>query len=449
MNRSEWLNRDARAVWHPFTPNPHLGPRTVLEKAAGSYVYDIDGKRYFDATSSWWTNVHGHCHPRLAETLARQAAEMDQVLFSPHSHRVGIELSEMLLEKLGARFSQVFYSDDGSTAVEAALKMAIQFWVHAGEPERVKFLSIDEAYHGDTLGVVGIGGTQAFSEPFAHFQKPNFRSTVPYCYRCPVGRTYPDCAIGCLDETEARLVREHSQIAALVVEPLVLGAAGMITYPTEYVARLVRLARRYGLLVIFDEVFTGFGRTGTFFAMEQLPADCLPDIVCLSKGLTAGTIALGATVVSPRVRESFNGPGRTFYHGHTFTGNPIACAVARESLRLFDEQRTIEANQKLIQIFKDAIPRFNALAIVGEVRHRGMIWALEIVDDKTTKARPVPANGRGWAVAQRLWERGIWIRPLHNVIYVVPPYCTTETELRSVLDMLYFELTNEIQIQHP
>ncbi len=436
-----FLSRDEHAVWHPYTPVPHLGPKAVFTRAKGSYVFDETGKRYFDATSSWWCITHGHCHPRLVAALAKQAATLDQVLFSPHTHPLAVELSESLLEVLGGRFSRVFFSDDGSTAVEAAMKMAVQYWVNRGVKGRNRFLTVERGYHGDTLGAVSVSQVEEFHSFFDQLRVPAPTSTVPYCYRCPLGKTYPSCEIACVEKAEATLDREGDQIAALVVEPLVLGAGGMIVYPKEYLERLVHKAREKGVLVIFDEVFTGFGRTGEWFAMDHLSVS--PDIVCLSKGLTAGMLPLAATVTTEAVYDAFRGgPGKTLYHGHTFTANALGCAVALESLKIFKDENVIEKNRGLARWMASQTARFAALPHVGNVRQQGMIWCLELVGDRASKAIPSPANGPGWKIAEALWKDGYWLRPLSQMLYVLPPYSTTVEDLTPLFDRLYIEVQN-------
>ncbi len=435
------LTRDEKVLWHPYTPVPHLGPKAVFTRAAGSYVYDESGRRYFDATSSWWCITHGHCHPRLVSALTRQAAQMDQVLFSPHTHPLAVELSETLLGVLGSRFDRVFFSDDGSTAVEAAMKMAVQYWVNRGVRGRNRFLTMERAYHGDTLGAVSVSHVEEFHGYFESLRVPAYASTVPYCYRCPLGKAYPSCAIACVEKAEATLDREGDKIAALIVEPLVLGAGGMIVYPKEYLERLVKKARSKGVLVIFDEVFTGFGRTGKPFAMDHL--ENAPDIVCLSKGLTAGMLPLAATVATEEVYSAFTGgPEKTLYHGHTFTANALGCAVALENLKILKEERTFERNGRLVDWLASQTPRFASLDRVGDVRHLGLIWALELVESKATKAVGTPANAYGWKVAEKLWEKGFWLRPLGQMLYVVPPYSSTVEDLTPLFDLLYTELQN-------
>jgi len=430
------LSHPSNPVWHPYAPDPFPGPRAFFTRAEGAYVFDAEGKRYLDATSSWWCITHGHCHPRLVEALSRQAAVLDHVMLSPHLHGPAAELASELVALLGAPFSRVFFSDDGSTAVEAALKMALQHFLNRGETGRNRVVALSGAYHGDTLGAVSVGDVGIYHDAFSAWRFPADRVPAPYCYRCPVGREYPGCGIACLAPAR-EIFREHGgRVAAVIVEPLVMGAGGMIVYPPEYLQGLVELAREAGALVIFDEVFTGFGRTGSMFALEAIVAR--PDIVCLSKGLTAGMLPLAATVVTEAVFRPFvGGADRAFQHGHTFTGNPLGCAVALESLRLFREEGTLARNRELEAVLAERREAFAALPVVGDVRQRGLVWALELVQDKAKKTPPSPLNGPGWKAAWAMWERGYWLRPLHNTLYVIPPYCTRPEELRDLLDVLY------------
>ncbi|MCB0405970.1 MAG: adenosylmethionine--8-amino-7-oxononanoate transaminase [Bdellovibrionales bacterium] len=435
------LAADSRFVWHPYTSDPVVGPRALITRGRGAYLYDDSGKAYFDSSSSWWCVLHGHCHPRLVKAIQTQAAKLDHLLFAPHTHEVAVELAEMLLALLGAPFSKVFFSDDGSTAVEAALKMALQYWNNRGESGRRYFLSLEEGYHGDTLGAISVGYVREFHHFFDMAIRPSLKAMQPYCYRCPVDKKYPQCALSCLNGVEALLEARGHEIAALIVEPLVMGAAGMVVYPTDYLEKLISLCKAKGVLVIFDEVFTGFGRTGKYFALDHLTDR--PDLVALSKGLTSGTLPLGATVATDTVYEAFKGAeSKKFYHGHTFSANPVSCAVALESLRLLEEEKVLSRNEALVRLMSEQVPRFESLDVVGDVRHFGMIWAAELVRSKASKAIPQPANGPGWKICERLWEKGIWMRPMHNVLYVVPPYCTTEAELGECFDSLYEEIRN-------
>ncbi|MBY0370942.1 adenosylmethionine--8-amino-7-oxononanoate transaminase [bacterium] len=432
---------EASPIWHPYTAVPATGPRALITKGHGAYLYDAEGKAYFDATSSWWCNLHGHSHPALVEALEKQARVLDQILLAPHAHPVVLEFCQALLDQMGAPFSKVFLSDDGSTAVEAGLKMALQYWHRQGQPQRREFLSLELGYHGDTLGAISVGHIDEFHKVFSALLSTR-KSTAPYCYRCPLGKTYPACGVACLSEAERHLEEAGDRIAALVVEPLVLGAGGLVTYPAEYLDRLMDLCRQKGVLVIFDEVFTGFGRTGTFFAYEQLRNR--PDIVCLSKGLTSGMLPMGATVATQAIFEAFCGGEKVkFFHGHTFTGNGLSAAVALASLRLLQSERVLERNQELSQFMAGQAERFRALPLVGDVRHLGMIWTLELVRDKATRALFEPANSAGWRIAKRAWEKGVWLRPMGQALYVIPPYCSSLEDLQRCFDVLYAEVEGE------
>ncbi len=407
-------------------------------RAEGAYVFNADGKAYFDATSSWWCNLHGHCHPELVSALSEQAKTLDQILFAPHAHPVALELADALLAKLGGGFKKVFFSDDGSTAVEVALKMALQYWANRGQGQRRKFLSLELGYHGDTLGAISVGHLDEFHSYFAPLVS-SLKSTAPYCYRCPLGLKFPSCKLACLSKAERYLSENGDEIAAFIVEPLVLGAGGLITYPKEYLEKLMALCRQKGILIIFDEVFTAFGRTGTFFAKDVFENQ--PDFVCMSKGLTSGMLALGATATTAEIFNEFTGgESRKFYHGHTFTANALACAVALQSLKIFDRDDVVEKNQTLQSVLAEQVGRFAPLPNVGDVRHLGMIWAAELVRDKSTRELFSPANALGWEIAKRAWEKGIWLRPMGSALYVIPPYCSSVEDLRLCFDVLYAEL---------
>ena len=418
-------------LWHPFTPDSFNGPKATWVRAQGAYVWDDQGHRFLDATSSWWCQIHGHCHPRLTQALMAQAKTLDHVMVAPHTHPGVEQLSDGLIRALGAPYSKVFYSDDGSTAVEAALKMALQYWHLKGQKPRQRFLSLHGGYHGDTLGAVSVGGIDSYHEFFQRHCGPSLKLPTPYCYRCPEKQSYPGCDSECLSPLESILEKHGSEIAALIVEPLLMGAAGMIAYPKEYLEKLVLRCQQMGILVIFDEVFTGFGRTGKMFAMDWLSVK--PDIVTLSKGLTSGVLPLGATVTHDGIYREFCGDAtKAFYHGHTFSGNALGCAVALESLKIFEDESVLERNQKLIDCMMAQREIFKRMERVGDVRQLGMVWAIELVQDKIEK---LPLN-IGWQVAQQMWDRGYWIRPLHNNLYIVPPYCVTVPELSGLFQAL-------------
>jgi len=426
--------------WHPYTSVPHDGPRRLITRAEGSYLYEASGHRLLDATSSWWCQVHGHCHPRLVNALTAQARILDQILVAPHSHPVAEELSRKLVDVAGAPYEKVFFSDNGSTAVEVALKMALQYWKLKGVDGKTRFLSLDRAYHGDTLGAMSVGSPSDFSWAFPKWSESTIQAPAPHPYRSE----FSD-AKACEDAAALRFIelldQHHDELAAVILEPLVLGAGGLIVHSAEYLERIVAAAQERGVLVIFDEVFTGFGRTGKMFAFNHIQSR--PDLVCLSKGLTSGMLPLGATLAREGIFEQFiGGMDRRLQHGHTFTANALSTAVALESLKIFDEEKVLDRNQPLIEMFARNVERFRPLPFVGDVRHLGMIWALELVRDKNTKETFEPAGALGWRLAEKLWDRGVWVRPLRQVMYVIPPYSISPGELEHCLDQVG-EVLNE------
>jgi adenosylmethionine---8-amino-7-oxononanoate aminotransferase len=431
----ELLSLEESPFWHPYTGVPHLGPRRMIVRAEGAYLVEASGHRLFDATSSWWCQLHGHCHPRLVAALVKQSQLLDQVLVAPHTHPTAEALSAELVRVAGSPFSKVFFSDNGSTAVEVAMKMALQYWKLSGHSQKTKFLSLDRGYHGDTLGAMAVASPKDFSWAFPQIESWSIQAPSPYFYRTPKGDTYESSARACAD-VAVRLIEEHAaELAAFVVEPLVLGAGGLVTYPPEYLERVVSAAHEHGVLVIFDEVFTAFGRTGTLFAFEQIKSR--PDIVCLSKGLTSGMLALGATLATDKIFKAFiGGEERRLAHGHTFTANGLACSVALESLKMFRDEAVLERNQKLIEVMARQKLRFESLAHVGEVRHLGMIWAVELVRDKNTRELFSPANKLGWEICEKMWARGVWMRPMRQALYIIPPYCASPAELQDCFSQL-------------
>ena len=442
---------DRDHVWHPFTPMPPSAgePPLIIERAEGCFLIDPEGQRYLDGVSSLWCNVHGHRVPELDAAIREQ---LDQVA---HSTLLGLAnvpatlLARRLVELAPPGLTRVFFSDDGATAVEVALKMAFQYWRQCAEPQpgKTKFLSLQSAYHGDTLGDVSVGDVARFHQLFGPLLFETVKAPSPYCYRCPLGLERSTCRIDCVDEL-ADLVRDHAkELAAVVIEPLVQGAAGMITAPAGYLRQVREVTQQYGVLLIADEVAVGFGRTGTLFACEQ--EDVTPDFLCLAKGLTGGYLPLAATLTTEEVFDAFVGPpeaGRTFYHGHTYTGNPLGAAVALANLRLLDGAGVMTALPGKIAQLRAGLERIASLNCVGDVRQSGLIAGIELVAERATKT-PFPSAKRlGGRVCRRLRERGIILRPLGDVIVVMPPLAISESLLDSLLDVLYHVLT-EVAIE--
>jgi adenosylmethionine-8-amino-7-oxononanoate aminotransferase len=439
---SEQLRRwDRDHLWHPFTPLADWAASEplVIDRAEGVYLYDLEGRRYLDGVSSLWCNVHGHRHPALDAAVRAQLDQVAHTTLLGVSHPPAIELARRLVERAPAGLTRVFFSDDGATAVEVALKMAFQYWRQKPdpEPERTLFIALEGAYHGDTIGDVSLGGVDRFHAMFRPLLFPVLRAPAPHCYRCPLELSRPDCGTACLGAVERLLEAHAGAVAAVVVEPLVQAAAGMIVHPEGYLKGLHALCRAHGTLLIADEVAVGFGRTGTLFACEQ--EGVTPDFLCLAKGLTAGYLPLAATLTTEEVCAAFLGTaaeGKTFFHGHTYGGNPLGAAVALASLRVFDEEATIERLAPAIARLAERLTGFAALPHVGDVRRRGLIAGIELVADKTTRA-PYPWSEQvGARVCARARQHGLLIRPLGDVLVVMPPLSIRNEELDEMLDIM-------------
>jgi adenosylmethionine-8-amino-7-oxononanoate aminotransferase len=360
---------------------------------------------------------------------------LDHVLFAGVTHEPAVRLASRLAAIAPEGLSRVFFSDNGSTAVEVALKMSLQCWRNLGQEERTGFVCLDHGYHGDTTGCMSVSGVDPFLRAFRSILFPARRVPAPYCYRCPVGKTYPECGVLCVDALGDALREGGETIAAVILEPLLLGAGGMIVYPPEYLSRAAALARTLGAHLILDEVATGFGRTGTMFACEQ--AGVTPDFLCLSKGLTSGTIPMAATLTTAEVYNSFlGGPdsGKTFYHGHTYTANPVGCAAALASLDLFEEEELVDRVARLAPRLAEGVRELAGLPRVGDVRGIGMVAALELVRDKETK-EPLPGTAPLFRDIRREGlRRGLFLRPLGNVVYLFLPQAVTRDPLDDILD---------------
>ena len=422
-NLERW---DRDHVWHPFTPMQVYAAETplIIREARGCTLIDLDGREYLDGVSSLWCNVHGH----RVEALDR--AIRDQLDLVAHSTLLGlgnvpsIRLARRLVEVAPKGLTRVFFSDDGATAVEVALKLAFQFWRQATTPapRKTQFLSLTLAYHGDTLGDVSVGDLGRFHHLFAPLLFPTLRAPSPHCYRCPLGLKRETCKIDCVEVLVEQVRANADTLAAVVIEPIVQGAAGMITAPEGYLRRVREVTRECDVLLIADEVAVGFGRTGTLFACEQ--EGVTPDLLCVAKGLTGGYMPLAATLATERIFEAFLGPpeaGRTFYHGHTYTGNPLGCAVALASLDLLQAPTGLPALPAKVARLGVWLDRLRAIPIVGDVRHRGLMAGVELVEDRETR-RPFPASRSiGREVCRFCREQGVLLRPLGDVVVVMPP----------------------------
>ncbi len=433
---TDLLQKDLTYNWHPYTQMSiqQVNPPLLIEKARGIKLYDASGQWYYDTISSWWCNIHGHLHPRIVNAIKQQLNTLDHTLFAGITHKTAIDLSERLVHLAPDGLRRVFYSDNGSTAVEVALKMSLQYWRNSGRPEKSKFVSFDRAYHGDTAGCMSVSGESVFTSAFTPLMVTGYKVPSPYCYRCPMGQKKDECATECVSLLED-VLREHADvIAAVILEPLILCAGGMLIYPAAYLAEAARLSRQYNVHLILDEVAVGFGRTGTMFACEQ--ADVCPDFLCLSKGLTSGMLPLAATLTTQDVFNAFLGPlgsDKTFYHGHTYTANPIGCSAALASLDIFAEEGTLSHVQEISCELRKGIDMFNDHPLIGDIRTIGTVAAFELVKNKKTK-EPLPGHDN---VIREIYSRGlennVMLRPIGNVIYLFLPLVTTLKELKDIL----------------
>jgi adenosylmethionine-8-amino-7-oxononanoate aminotransferase len=403
-------------------------PPLPIVSGKGVYLYTEDGRRILDGISSWWVNIHGHSHPALNEAIAAQAGRLEHVMFAGCTHPPAVDLAERLLSLLPRGLSRVFYSDNGSTAVEVAVKMALQYWINAGEPRRRAFVTLHHAYHGDTVGAMSVSDESIFTRAFTPLLFSVTRADAPYCYRCPLGLERATCHVECLGDLERALAALGDSAAAVLVEPMLQGAGGMIVWPAEFLAGVRRLCDRFGVLLIADEVLTGFGRTGRMFACEH--AGITPDIICLSKALTAGYLPLGATCATEAIYEAFlsDDRSRTFFHGHSMTANPLACAVALASLDLFEAGQVLDRVRRLEQQLTEGLAPLRQLPAVGDVRVIGGVGAIELVADKTSRSAGGYLDQVGPRLAAAFLERGLLLRPLGNVLYFMPPYVISDAE---------------------
>jgi adenosylmethionine-8-amino-7-oxononanoate aminotransferase len=399
-------------IWHPYTQEGTDAAPIEIDRGEGAYLYTRDGRRLIDAISSWWVNLHGHAHPRIADAIAAQAHKLEQVIFAGFTHEPAEELSARLASFLPASLTRIFFSDNGSTAVEVAMKMAVQYWHNLGRPEKHRIVALEHAYHGDTIGAMSVSDDSPFTEAFRSLRIPSLR-------------------VRDAGELERMLASQHREIAAMIVEPLVQGAGGMLMYSAELLRCYRDLCSAHEVLFIADEVFTGFGRTGRMFACEH--AGIVPDLMCVSKGLSGGFMPLAATIAGEEIYEAFYSKDRSraFFHGHSFSGNPLGCAAAVASLNIFESEPVFERIQGIEHVHRHRLAALKNHPAVAGVRMLGTIAAVEL---KAADAGYL-SNLRG-SLYPFFIEQGVLLRPLGNIIYTVPPYVTTTEDLNYIYDVI-------------
>ena len=422
MTEYTLAEKDKRYTWHPFTQEQTADAPLPVVRAEGAYLELAGGHKVLDAISSWWTNIHGHGHPKLAKAIGDQVSLLDHVLFAGCTHEGAAEVAKRLVEITPAGLTRVFYSDNGSTAVEVALKMAFQYWQNQDQPQRNRFLAFEGAYHGDTVGAMSAGDPGEFGEPFRPLFFPVERISAP---RVDGGAEEYQNAVERLD----KLLESHGdELAAVIIEPMVQGAGGMRMHSAEFLKTLATKVQERGILLITDEVMTGFGRTGKMFAAEH--AGITPDIMCVAKGLTAGILPMSVTLATDAIYDAFldDDVRRAFLHGHSFTANPIACAAALASLKIFEDEPVFERIQSIESVYRERFTEFEKLPSVKSTRILGSIGVVELAGDGGY------FNNIGLRLRRAFQEAGFLVRPLGTVVYTLPPYITEPSDLHRLYD---------------
>ncbi|WP_312376429.1 adenosylmethionine--8-amino-7-oxononanoate transaminase [Stutzerimonas nitrititolerans] len=433
MSQNEsWMQRDLAVLWHPCTQmkDHEQLPLIPIRRGEGVWLEDFDGKRYIDAVSSWWVNVFGHSNPRINQRIKNQLDQLEHVMLAGFSHQPVVELSERLVALTPPGLERVFYTDNGSTGIEVALKMSFHYWRNSGQPAKQRFVTLTNSYHGETVAAMSVGDVALFTDTYKPLLLDTFKVPSPDCYLRPEGMSWEEHSRNMFAHMERTLAEYHREIAAVIVEPLIQGAGGMRMYHPVYLKLLREACDRYDVHLIHDEIAVGFGRTGTMFACEQ--AGITPDFLCLSKALTGGYLPMAAVLTTDKLYQAFYDDYstlRAFLHSHTYTGNPLACAAALATLDIFEQDNVIEANKALAARMATATAHLADHPHVAEVRQTGMALAIEMVADKARKT-PYPwQERRGLKVYQHALQRGALLRPLGSVVYFLPPYTITEEQI--------------------
>lgn len=434
-----WDTCDKAILWHPFTQMKVWNdqPQLTIESGEGIFLIDTEGKSYYDGVSSLWVNIHGHRRKEIDDAIKEQLDKIAHTTMLGLISIPAVQYGEALLEKAPAGLTRIFYSDDGSTAVEAALKICFQYWRNNGRPQKNKFITIESAYHGDTLGTVSVGGIDLFHRTFSTLLFEAHKIPCPSCYHCQRVADFEKkkCQLVCLQQLEELLERHSDQIAGLIIEPIFQAAAGMLLQPKGYLAKIRQLTAKYDVLLIADEVAVGFGRTGKLFACEHEGVS--PDLLCLSKGITGGYLALGATLATEKIYEAFLGElveEKTFYHGHSYTGNPLACAAALASLKLFDKDQVFIKFPEKEKAMEQGLKKIAKNLSVANIRHLGLIAGIELSIENGSDAGTICRSCR---------DHGLIVRNIGNVIILMPPLVSTPDEISQMMKILEESLREE------
>lgn len=432
-NNADWMARDLRVLWHPCTQmkDHEQIPLIPIQKAEGIWLHDFDGNRYLDAVSSWWTNIFGHCNQRINQRIKQQLDSLEHVMLAGFSHAPVIELSERLVQITPSGLNKVFYADNGSAGIEVALKMSHHYWCNLGRPQKKRFISLSNGYHGETLATLSVSDVPLYNQTYQALLMDCIKVPSPDCYLREPGKSWEQHSREMFVHMQQALEQHAHETAAVILEPLIQGAGGMRMYHPIYLELLSYACKEAGVHLIVDEIATGFGRTGSMFACEQ--AGISPDFMVLSKALTAGYLPLAAVMTTDEIYEAFYADYQSmkaFLHSHTYTANPLACAAALASLDIFASDNVLERNRELAAHMAAATAHLHEHPQVGEVRQTGMVLAIEMVKDKTSKQQFDWRERRGLRVYRHALERGVLLRPLGNVVYFIPPYIITPEQIR-------------------
>lgn len=445
LDRKELYENDKNHLWHPFTQMKEWAQTEplIIVEGEGNYLIDIDGNRYLDGASSLWANIHGHKRREINQAITDQLQKISHSTLLGLTHPTAVILAQHLSQIAHGNLKRVFYSESGSTAVEIAIKMAFQYWQNTGKIKKTGFICLEEGYHGDTIGAVSVGGIDLFHNTYSPLLFKSYKAPSPYLYCKKHGIPIDNGAEFCADEVKKLLKKHHDKIAALIIEPLIQGAGGMLPFPPGYLKKVRQCCRQYDVLLIADEVAAGFGRTGTMFACEKEHVE--PDILCLGKGLTGGYLPLAATLTTDKIFNAFWSDYdelKSFFHGHTFTGNPLACAAALASLDLFKKDQTLEKLPAKISTLKEGLESLSKLDFVGDVRQCGLMAGVEIFEDKS-KQTPFPLKRRtGHNICLDVRKHGLILRNLGDVIVFMPPLSVTCDEIIYMIESVKKSICN-------
>lgn len=442
-----WQEEDLKYIWHPCSQMKDYEtlPPIVIERGNGVNLYDVNGKCYKDVISSWWCNLLGHCNPRINTAVKKQIDRLEHVIFANFSHKTVISLCRELAKVVPAGLCKFNFADNGSAAIEMSLKMSFQYHQQTGNPQKKRFMALTDAYHGETLGALAVGGVDLYSELYKPLLLDVVRIDGPDCFRCPFKKNRENCRCECFKNAEEKFAEFGNETAAIIVEPLLQGSAGMKIYPPLYLKKLRELCDRRNVHLIADEIATGYGRTGKMFAFDH--AGVSPDILCLSKGLTGGYMPMSVAITTQKIYDAFYDDylkGKAFMHSHTYAGNPLACSAALEVLKIFQDEPILENAARRAKYFNKIIrEKFSNLENTGEVRSIGLINAVELVKNRETKEALDPRERTGYQIYKKALEKGVLLRPLGDVIYFNPPLIIEEDDMDFVTDVA-LECTKDV-----